>query len=89
MQNPENKKEILCDEKLKTIFEGKEKISFLEIGKMLSRHFVKTNWPLFSYLGLPNQYYELAHLSILNWTHFNDCSCYAFCFWELNSLWWA
>ncbi|XVF06745.1 hypothetical protein REPUB_Repub06bG0076900 [Reevesia pubescens] len=42
LQNPNNKKEILCDEKLKTIFYGKEKIGFLEIGKMLSRHFVKT-----------------------------------------------
>ncbi|XWS64953.1 hypothetical protein CRYUN_Cryun05aG0048500 [Craigia yunnanensis] len=43
LQNPNNKREILCDEKLKTIFDGKEKIGFLEIGKMLSRHFVKTN----------------------------------------------
>ena len=48
MQNPNNKREIFCDEKLKTIFDGKEKIGFLEIGKMLSRHFVKTNWHLFS-----------------------------------------
>ncbi|XVF30639.1 hypothetical protein REPUB_Repub16aG0075800 [Reevesia pubescens] len=42
LQNPNNKKEIFCDEKLKTIFDGKEKIGFLEIGKMLSGHFVKT-----------------------------------------------
>ncbi|EEF38341.1 protein TRI1 [Ricinus communis] len=42
LQNPTNKKEIFCDEKLKTIFDGKEKVGFLEIGKLLSRHFVKS-----------------------------------------------
>ncbi|XP_039063443.1 upstream activation factor subunit UAF30-like [Hibiscus syriacus] len=42
LQNPDNKREIFCDEKLKTIFNGKEKVGFLEIGKMLSRHFVKS-----------------------------------------------
>ncbi|XVF56713.1 hypothetical protein PTKIN_Ptkin06aG0142300 [Pterospermum kingtungense] len=42
LQNPSNKREIFCDEKLKTIFDGKEKVGFLEIGKMLSHHFVKT-----------------------------------------------
>ncbi|OAY41842.1 protein TRI1 [Manihot esculenta] len=42
LQNPADKKEIFCDEKLKTIFDGKEKVGFLEIGKLLSRHFVKT-----------------------------------------------
>uniref|UniRef100_A0A5B7BZB1 DM2 domain-containing protein n=1 Tax=Davidia involucrata TaxID=16924 RepID=A0A5B7BZB1_DAVIN len=43
LQNPADKKEILCDDKLKTIFEGKEKIGFLEIGRLLSPHFVKTD----------------------------------------------
>ncbi|OMO99777.1 hypothetical protein CCACVL1_03640 [Corchorus capsularis] len=43
LQNPTNKREIFCDGKLKTIFDGKEKIGFLEIGKLLTRHFVKTN----------------------------------------------
>jgi len=43
LQNPANKKEIYCDDKLKTIFEGKDKVGFLEIGKLLSRHFVKAN----------------------------------------------
>ncbi|GMI64999.1 hypothetical protein HRI_000169200 [Hibiscus trionum] len=43
LQNPENKREIFCDEKLKTIFDGKEKVGFLEIGKMLSLHFVKSS----------------------------------------------
>ncbi|KDP39609.1 hypothetical protein JCGZ_02629 [Jatropha curcas] len=42
LQNPTNKKEIFCDEKLKAIFDGKEKVGFLEIGKLLTRHFVKT-----------------------------------------------
>ncbi|KAJ9185688.1 hypothetical protein P3X46_005288 [Hevea brasiliensis] len=42
LQNPADKKEIFCDEKLKIIFDGKEKVGFLEIGKLLSRHFVKT-----------------------------------------------
>ncbi|MBA0827259.1 hypothetical protein Goarm_012048 [Gossypium armourianum] len=41
-ENPSNRKEIFCDEKLKTIFNGKEKVGFLEIGKMLTPHFVKT-----------------------------------------------
>ncbi|CAN6697705.1 unnamed protein product [Malus baccata var. baccata] len=41
LQNPANKREIYCDDKLKEIFEGKEKVGFLEIGKLLSRHFVK------------------------------------------------
>lgn len=41
LQNPANKREINCDDKLKELFEGKEKVNFLEIGKLLSRHFVK------------------------------------------------
>ncbi|XAR54277.1 hypothetical protein NMG60_11029336 [Bertholletia excelsa] len=43
LQNPANKKEIYCDDKLKGIFEGKDKVDFLEIGRLLSRHFVKTS----------------------------------------------
>ncbi|XP_039040766.1 upstream activation factor subunit spp27-like [Hibiscus syriacus] len=39
LQNPDNKREIFFDEKLKTIFDGKENISFLEIGKILNPHF--------------------------------------------------
>ncbi|KAL3500154.1 hypothetical protein ACH5RR_039247 [Cinchona calisaya] len=41
LQNPNNKKEIHCDEKLKTIFEGKDKVGFTEIAKLLSKHFQK------------------------------------------------
>ncbi|KAH0927974.1 hypothetical protein HID58_020230 [Brassica napus] len=40
--NPADKREIFCDEKLKQIFEGKDKVGFLEVTKLLSTHFVKT-----------------------------------------------
>ncbi|GKV47264.1 hypothetical protein SLEP1_g54178 [Rubroshorea leprosula] len=43
LQNPRDKREIFCDEKLKALFGGKEKVGFLEIGKLLAQHFVKTN----------------------------------------------
>ncbi|ESQ49741.1 hypothetical protein EUTSA_v10021710mg [Eutrema salsugineum] len=42
LQNPADKREIFCDEKLKQIFQGKDKVGFLEITKLLSPHFVKT-----------------------------------------------
>ncbi|KAL0008323.1 hypothetical protein SO802_009825 [Lithocarpus litseifolius] len=42
LQNPADKREIYCDEKLKTLFDGKDKVGFLEIGKLLFRHFIKT-----------------------------------------------
>ncbi|KAL8204402.1 hypothetical protein R6Q57_010025 [Mikania cordata] len=42
LQNPTNKKEIICDEKLKTIFDGKDRVGFLEIAKLLTPHFGKT-----------------------------------------------
>ncbi|PON49051.1 p53 negative regulator [Parasponia andersonii] len=42
LQNPANKKEIFCDEKLKTIFAGKEKVGFGEIARLLSLHFSKS-----------------------------------------------
>ncbi|XP_047329109.1 protein TRI1-like [Impatiens glandulifera] len=41
LQNPSNRREILCDDKLKTIFDGKEKVGMLEIAKLLSPHFIK------------------------------------------------
>ncbi|KAJ0014476.1 hypothetical protein Pint_20829 [Pistacia integerrima] len=41
-ENPQNKREIICDAKLKAIFNGKDTVGFLEIGKLLSPHFVKT-----------------------------------------------
>ncbi|GAU39526.1 hypothetical protein TSUD_222960 [Trifolium subterraneum] len=42
LQNPDNKKEIFCDDKLKTIFDGKDKVVFTEIARLLANHFVKT-----------------------------------------------
>ncbi|TYI15291.1 hypothetical protein ES332_A08G176300v1 [Gossypium tomentosum] len=42
LQNPANKEEIICDEKLKTIFAGKESVGMLEISKYLSPHFLKS-----------------------------------------------
>ncbi|CAL1356710.1 unnamed protein product [Linum trigynum] len=42
LQNPANKKEIICDDKLKTIFAQKEKVGMLEIAKLLSPHFNKS-----------------------------------------------
>ncbi|XP_010549735.1 PREDICTED: protein TRI1 [Tarenaya hassleriana] len=43
LQNPADKREVICDEKLKHLFEGKDRVGFLEIGKLLSPHFVKTS----------------------------------------------
>ncbi|KAJ8530022.1 hypothetical protein K7X08_036857 [Anisodus acutangulus] len=41
LQDPQNKKVIICDEKLKTIFDGKERVGFLEIAGLISPHFLK------------------------------------------------
>ncbi|HWH22631.1 MAG TPA: SWIB/MDM2 domain-containing protein [Allosphingosinicella sp.] len=38
LQNPENKREILADDKLKPIFGGKDKVSMFEMNKHLSNH---------------------------------------------------
>ena len=38
LQNPENKREILADDKLSRIFDGKKKVSMFEMNKHLSRH---------------------------------------------------
>ncbi|CAL0314240.1 unnamed protein product [Lupinus luteus] len=43
LQNPENKREIFCDAKLKTIFDGKDKVGFTEIARLLSSHFAKSS----------------------------------------------
>ena len=47
LQNPQNKRQIFCDEKLKTIFDGKAEVEFIEVAKLLSQHFVKASWILF------------------------------------------
>lgn len=38
LQNPENKREILADAKLKPIFGGKDKVTMFEMNKHLSNH---------------------------------------------------
>ncbi|KAI3444907.1 hypothetical protein Pfo_001572 [Paulownia fortunei] len=43
LQNPLDKREIFCDAKLKKLFNGKDKVGFLEVAKLLSPHFVKTD----------------------------------------------
>ncbi|KAB1215620.1 Upstream activation factor subunit UAF30 [Morella rubra] len=42
LQNPANKRQIFCDEKLKSIFAGKDTVAFQEITRLLSFHFVKS-----------------------------------------------
>nr|CAD1832388.1 unnamed protein product [Ananas comosus var. bracteatus] len=41
LQDPENRRIIVCDEKLKNIFGGKERVGFLEISGLLNPHFRK------------------------------------------------
>ncbi|KAK4747825.1 hypothetical protein SAY87_014411 [Trapa incisa] len=40
LQDPENKKVIICDEKLKKIFDGRDRVGFLEIAGLISPHFL-------------------------------------------------
>ncbi|KAG2535045.1 upstream activation factor subunit UAF30-like [Panicum virgatum] len=41
LQDPADKKVVVCDEKLKVLFAGRERVGFLEIAKLLNPHFVK------------------------------------------------
>ncbi|KAK4377232.1 hypothetical protein RND71_003528 [Anisodus tanguticus] len=41
LQDPEDKKVIICDEKLKKIFGGRDRVGFLEIAGLISPHFLK------------------------------------------------
>ncbi|KAL9259544.1 Upstream activation factor subunit spp27-like protein [Drosera capensis] len=41
LQDAKNKRLIHCDEKLKTIFDGKDSVEFLEVSRLLSQHFRK------------------------------------------------
>ncbi|KAL5200316.1 hypothetical protein ABZP36_021519 [Zizania latifolia] len=43
LQNPANKTEINCDDKLKSIFAGRDKVGMMEIARLLSPHFIKAN----------------------------------------------
>jgi chromatin remodeling complex protein RSC6 len=38
LQNPENKREIVADEKLQAIFGGKSKVSMFEMNKYFAQH---------------------------------------------------
>lgn len=38
LQNPQNKREIIADAKLKPIFDGKDKVSMFEMNKHLAKH---------------------------------------------------
>jgi chromatin remodeling complex protein RSC6 len=38
LQNPENKREILADEKLRAVFGGKDKVSMFEMNKYFAQH---------------------------------------------------
>ena len=38
LQNPENKREIIADDKLKPVFDGQAKVSMFEMTKLVSRH---------------------------------------------------
>ncbi|KAL9273054.1 TRI1-like protein [Drosera capensis] len=41
LQDPDDKKIIVCDEKLKKIFSGKDRVGFLEVSKLIGQHFPK------------------------------------------------
>ena len=38
LQNPQNKREILADDKLKPVFDGKAKVNMFEMNKHLAKH---------------------------------------------------
>lgn len=38
LQNPANKREILADDKLRAVFDGKSKVSMFEMNKHLAKH---------------------------------------------------
>ncbi|XP_021276152.1 protein TRI1-like [Herrania umbratica] len=40
LQDPENRRVIICDEKLKKIFGGKDRVGFLEVAGLISPHFL-------------------------------------------------
>jgi chromatin remodeling complex protein RSC6 len=38
LQNPANKREIIADDKLRPVFDGKDKVSMFEMNKHLAKH---------------------------------------------------
>jgi len=41
LQNPQNKREIMADDKLRPVFGGKDKVSMFEMNKHLANHLKK------------------------------------------------
>ncbi|KAF3338118.1 protein TRI1 [Carex littledalei] len=41
LQDPEKKRIIVCDGKLKKVFDGKDRVDFLEVSRLLNPHFLK------------------------------------------------
>jgi upstream activation factor subunit UAF30 len=41
LQNPEDKREILCDDKLKKLFENKKKVNMFSMNKFISKHLIE------------------------------------------------
>jgi upstream activation factor subunit UAF30 len=41
LQNPENKREIVADDKLKPVFDGNERVSMFDMNKHLAKHLTK------------------------------------------------
>ena len=41
LQNPQNKREIMADDKLRPVFGGKDKVSMFEMNKHLAGHLTK------------------------------------------------
>ncbi|GMN37825.1 hypothetical protein TIFTF001_007128 [Ficus carica] len=40
LQDPENKRIIVCDDKLKKIFKGRDRVGFLEVAGLITPHFL-------------------------------------------------
>ena len=38
LQNPQNKREIVADDKLRPVFDGKDRVSMFEMNKHLAKH---------------------------------------------------
>eukprot|EP00252_Welwitschia_mirabilis_P022569 TRINITY_DN613_c0_g1_i1.p1 TRINITY_DN613_c0_g1~~TRINITY_DN613_c0_g1_i1.p1 ORF type:complete len:140 (+),score=27.81 TRINITY_DN613_c0_g1_i1:147-566(+) len=41
LQDPSNKREIVCDDTLKSIFDGRDRVGFLEVAGLMNGHFLK------------------------------------------------
>ncbi|CAJ1924536.1 unnamed protein product [Sphenostylis stenocarpa] len=42
LQDPEDKRTINCDEKLKKVFEGRDRVGMLDVARLISPHFLKS-----------------------------------------------